>query len=238
MLRGEGINAWYGDIQVLRDVSFEICEGEIVAVVGANAAGKSTLLLAVAGVLRHLGGRMTGTITFEGARIDGMDAHRIMAQGLAHVMEGRRLFSFLTVEENLELGCYNPRARSHLPESLEQVFTLLPVLKERRRQLAGSLSGGEQQMCAIGRGLMARPKVLMLDEPTIGLAPLYVEKVFEIVKEINAQGTAILLVEQNVKHSLSLAHRGYVLENGSVALSGEGKELLNHEGLRKAYLGM
>jgi len=181
---------------------------------------------------------MTGTITFDGMRIEGMAAHRIMAQGLAHVMEGRRLFPFLTVEENLELGCYNPRARAHLRESLERVFTLLPVLKERRRQLAGSLSGGEQQMCAIGRGLMARPKVMMLDEPTIGLAPLYVEKVFEIVKEINVQGMTILLVEQNVKHSLNLAHRGYVLENGSIALSGEGKELLNHEGLRKAYLGM
>lgn len=238
MLKGEGISAWYGDIRVLREVSFEVMEREIVAIVGANAAGKSTLLLTISGILPRLGGRMTGTLTLAGTRIDGMAAHRIMVQGLVHIMEGRRLFPFLTVEENLELGCYNPRARSHLRDSLEQVFELLPVLKERRHQLAGSLSGGEQQMCAIGRGLMARPRVMMLDEPTIGLAPLYVEKVFEIIKEINAQGTTILLVEQNVKHSLGLAHRGYVLENGSIVLSGEGKELLNHEGLRKAYLGM
>lgn len=238
MLKGEGINGWYGDIRVLRDVSFEVMEREIVAIVGANAAGKSTLLLTISGILPSLGGRTTGVLTLDGTRIDGMAPHRIMAQGLVHIMEGRRLFPFLTVEENLELGCYHSRARTHLRESLEEVFELLPVLKERRRQLAGSLSGGEQQMCAIGRGLMARPKVMMLDEPTIGLAPLYVEKVFEIIKEINAQGTTILLVEQNVKHSLGLAHRGYVLENGRIVLSGEGKELLNHEGLRKAYLGM
>ena len=238
MLKGEGINAWYGDIRVLRDVSFEVLEREIVAIVGANAAGKSTLLLTVSGILPSLGGQTTGALTLDGTRIDGMAPHRIMAQGLVPILEGRRLFPFLTVEENLELGCYHSRARAHLRESLEEVFELLPILKERRRQLAGSLSGGEQQMCAIGRGLMARPKVMMLDEPTIGLAPLYVEKVFEIIRQINAQGTTILLVEQNVKHSLGLANRGYVLENGSIVLSGEGKELLNHEGLRKAYLGM
>ncbi len=238
MLKGDKISAWYGDIQILREVSIEVQEGEIVAIVGANAAGKSTLLLTVSGILPHLGGRMKGVLTFAGSRIDGMEAHRIMALGLVHVMEGRRLFPYLTVEENLQLGCYNPLARAHLRESLERVFKLLPVLAERRYQLAGSLSGGEQQMCAIGRGLMSRPNMMMLDEPTIGLAPLYVEKTFEILKEINAQGTTILLVEQNVKHSLTLAHRGYVLENGSIVLSGEGKELLNHEGLRRAYLGM
>jgi len=238
LLKGEKLNAWYGDIQVLREVSFEVPEGEMVAIVGANAAGKSTLLLTISGILPYLGGRMTGDLTFAGTRIDGLAAHRIMALGLVHVMEGRRLFPYLTVQENLELGCYNPLARSHLRNSLERVFTLLPILEERRHQLAGSLSGGEQQMCAIGRGLMSRPKVMMLDEPTIGLAPLYVEKTFEILKEINAQGTTILLVEQNVKHSLTLAHRGYVLENGSIVLSGKGKELLSHDGLRKAYLGM
>jgi branched-chain amino acid transport system ATP-binding protein len=232
------VNAWYGDVQVLRDVSFEVQEREIVAVVGANAAGKSTLLLTISGIVPHLGGRMAGTISFNGTGIDGMAAHKIMALGLVHIMEGRRLFPFLTVQENLELGCYHARARTHLSDSLEQVFELLPVLKDRRLQLAGSLSGGEQQMCAIGRGLMARPKLMMLDEPTIGLAPLYVEKIFEILKGINSQGTTILLVEQNVKHSLGLAHRGYVLENGRVVLSGESKELLNHDGLRKAYLGM
>lgn len=238
MLEGQGVNAWYGDVQVLRDVSFEVQEREIVAVVGANAAGKSTLLLTISGIVPHLGGRMAGNISFNGTGIDGMAAHKIMALGLVHIMEGRRLFPFLTVQENLELGCYHARARTHLSDSLEQVFELLPVLKDRRLQLAGSLSGGEQQMCAIGRGLMARPKLMMLDEPTIGLAPLYVEKIFEILKGINSQGTTILLVEQNVKHSLGLAHRGYVLENGRVVLSGESKELLNHDGLRKAYLGM
>jgi len=238
LLSGEAISAWYGDVQVLRQVSFEVQEREIVAIVGANAAGKSTLLLTVSGILPHLGGRMTGVVRFDGTRIDGMTAHRITALGLAHIMEGRRLFPFLTVQENLELGCYHPRARAHLRDSLAQVFGLLPVLKERRSQLAGSLSGGEQQMCAIGRGLMARPELMMLDEPTIGLAPLYVERIFEILREVNARGTTILLVEQNVKHSLGLAHRGYVLENGRIVLSGEGKELLAHDGLRKAYLGM
>jgi branched-chain amino acid transport system ATP-binding protein len=238
LLRGTGLDSWYGDVRVLRDVSFEVRAGEIVSIVGANAAGKSTLLLAIAGALPRLGGRAAGEVVFDGRRIDGLPANEIVGRGLVHIMEGRRLFPYMTVHENLELGSYNRAARAVFRESLEEVFALLPVLKDRRRQLAGSLSGGEQQMCAIGRGLMARPKMLMLDEPTIGLAPIYVEKTFEILKAINARGTAVLLVEQNVRHALGLAHRGYVLENGRIVMSGPGGELLADDGLRAAYLGM
>jgi branched-chain amino acid transport system ATP-binding protein len=238
LLEAVGLNSWYSDIHILWDVSFEVRAGEIVAIVGANAAGKSTLLMAISGVLPRVGGRMTGAVSFQGEPIAGLAAHALVARGLVQVMEGRRLFPYMTVEENLQLGAYNARARARYRESLEEVFALLPVLKERRAQLAASLSGGEQQMCAIGRALVARPTMLLLDEPTIGLAPLYVERTFEIVRAINARGTAILLVEQNVRHSLGLAHRGYVLENGRIVLSGTGKELLADEGLRRAYLGM
>jgi branched-chain amino acid transport system ATP-binding protein len=238
LLRATGLNSWYGDVQILRDVSVEVEAGEIVAVVGANAAGKSTLLLLISGLLPQLGGRMTGEVTFDGQRIDGLPANRIVSRGLVQIMEGRRLFPYMTVQENLDLGAYGARARASVRESLDEVFELLPVLKDRRTQLAGSLSGGEQQMCAIGRGLMARPRMLTLDEPTIGLAPLYVEKTFEILKTINGRGTTILLVEQNVRHSLTLARRGYVLENGRVVLGGPGKELLQNDALRTAYLGV
>jgi branched-chain amino acid transport system ATP-binding protein len=238
LLRGTGLNSWYGDVQILRDVSFQVDAGEIVAVVGANAAGKSTLLLLVSGLLSRLGGRMTGEVALDGQRIDGLPPNRIVSLGLVQVMEGRRLFPYMTVQENLDLGAYGARARAAVRESLDEVFELLPVLKDRRTQLAGSLSGGEQQMCAIGRGLMARPRMLTLDEPTIGLAPLYVEKTFEILKTINARGTTILLVEQNVRHSLTLARRGYVLENGRVVLEGRGQDLLANDALRTAYLGV
>jgi branched-chain amino acid transport system ATP-binding protein len=238
LLRGTALNSWYGDVQILRDVSFQVDAGEIVAVVGANAAGKSTLLLLVSGLLSRLGGRMTGEVALDGQRIDGLPPNRIVSLGLVQVMEGRRLFPYMTVQENLDLGAYGARARAAVRESLDEVFELLPVLRDRRTQLAGSLSGGEQQMCAIGRGLMARPRVLTLDEPTIGLAPLYVEKTFEILKTINARGTTILLVEQNVRHSLTLARRGYVLENGRVVLQGRGQDLLANDALRTAYLGV
>ena len=238
MLEARGVNAWYGDVHVLRDVSLSVGAGEVVAVVGANAAGKSTLLLSLSGVLRSLGGRMTGAVTFDGQPVAGRAANEIVTRGLVHVMEGRRLFPYMTVDENLELGSYNAAARPHYRESLDEVFAMLPVLRDRRRQMAGSLSGGEQQMCAIGRALLARPKLLMLDEPTIGLAPLYVERIFEIVQTINARGTTILLVEQNVRHSLTVAHRAYVLENGRVVLTGPAKELLADHRLRTAYLGL
>jgi len=238
LLEAVGLDSWYGDIRVLWDVSFEVGAAEIVAIVGANAAGKSTLLMAVSGVLSRVGGRMTGSVTFEGSPIAGRPANDLVTRGLVHIMEGRRLFPYMTVEENLELGAYSQHARARYRESRDEVLDLLPVLRDRRGQLAGSLSGGEQQMCAIGRALIARPKMLLLDEPTIGLAPLYVERTFEIVRAINARGTAILLVEQNVRHALTLASRGYVLESGRIVLSGTGQELLGHEGLKKAYLGM
>jgi branched-chain amino acid transport system ATP-binding protein len=238
LLEAAGVNAWYGDVHVLRDVSLTVAPREIVAVVGANAAGKSTLLLSLSGVLARLGGRMTGTVGFEGQPVAGLPANEIVTRGLVHVMEGRRLFPYMTVAENLELGSYNARARPHYRAALDEVLELLPVLRDRRGQMAGSLSGGEQQMCAIGRALLARPKMLMLDEPTIGLAPLYVERIFEIVRTINARGTTILLVEQNVRHSLTVAHRGYVLENGRIVLSGAAKDLLADARLRTAYLGL
>jgi branched-chain amino acid transport system ATP-binding protein len=238
LLDATGVNAWYGDVHILRDVSLEVATGEIVAVVGANAAGKSTLLLSLSGIVRSLGGRMTGAVAFDGRPVTGLPVNEIVTRGLVHVMEGRRLFPYMTVAENLELGAYNALARRHYRESLEEVLEMLPVLRDRRQQTAGSLSGGEQQMCAIGRALVARPKMLMLDEPTIGLAPLYVERIFEIVRTINARGTTILLVEQNVRHSLTVAHRGYVLENGRIVLSGGGTELLANERLRTAYLGL
>lgn len=238
MLEAAGVNAWYSDVHILRDVSLTVAVGEIVAVVGANAAGKSTLLLSLSGVLRSLGGRMTGTVAFDGQPVAGLPANKIVTRGLVHVMEGRRLFPYMTVAENLELGSYNARARPHYRAALDEILTMLPVLRDRRGQMAGSLSGGEQQICAIGRALLARPKMLMLDEPTIGLAPLYVERIFEIVRTINARGTTILLVEQNVRHSLTVAHRGYVLENGRIVLSGAAKDLLADARLRTAYLGL
>jgi branched-chain amino acid transport system ATP-binding protein len=238
LLDAAGVNAWYGDVHVLRDVSLTVGAREIVAVVGANAAGKSTLLLSLSGVLARLGGRMTGTVGFDGQPVAGRPANEIVTRGLVHVMEGRRLFPYMTVAENLELGSYNARARPHYRAALDEVLEMLPALRDRRGQMAGSLSGGEQQMCAIGRALLARPKMLMLDEPTIGLAPLYVERIFEIVRTINARGTTILLVEQNVRHSLTVAHRGYVLENGRIVLSGAAKDLLADARLRTAYLGL
>jgi branched-chain amino acid transport system ATP-binding protein len=238
LLRAVGLNSWYGDVHIVRDVSFEVHNGEAVAIVGANAAGKSTLLLAVSGLLPHLGGRTSGQIAFDGQPVTGLPANELVTRGLVHIMEGRRLFPYMTVAENLELGAYSPAARARYRESLAEVFELLPILKARRRQTAGSLSGGEQQMCAIGRALVARPKMLMLDEPTIGLAPRYVERIFEILAAIKLRGTTILLVEQNVRHALTLADRGYVLENGRIVLAGPGKELLANEGLKRAYLGM
>ncbi len=238
MLEAAGVNAWYGDVHILRDVSLTVGAGEIVAVVGANAAGKSTLLLSLSGLLARLGGRMTGTVGFDGQSVAGLPANEIVTRGLVHVMEGRRLFPYMTVSENLELGAYNARARPHYRAALDEVLEMLPALRDRRGQMAGSLSGGEQQMCAIARALLARPKMLMLDEPTIGLAPLYVERIFEIVRTINTRGTTILLVEQNVRHSLTVADRGYVLENGRIVLSGAAKDLLTDARLRTAYLGL
>ena len=234
LLRVDGIEAGYGDLTAVRDVSLEVREGEAVALIGANGAGKTTTLRAVSGLLPLRRGR----IEFQGRRLDGLRPAEIVARGIAHVPEGRQLFPTMTVRENLELGARSRPARSGRAEMLERVFELFPRLRERREQLAGTLSGGEQQMCAIGRGLMARPRLLMLDEPSLGLAPVLVKAIFEDLVRINAQGITVLLVEQNVLRSLQLAHRGYVLENGRMALSGSRDELLASGHIKQAYLGL
>jgi branched-chain amino acid transport system ATP-binding protein len=234
MLTLEGVDAHYGDLQVLRGVSLEVREGEIVTVVGANGAGKTTTMNTISGLVACTG----GAIGFAGQRVNDVAPHRRVEMGLVQVAEGRRLFALMTVRDNLDLGCYGGQARRERARSLEEVFALLPILRERERQLAGTLSGGEQQMLAIGRSLMARPRLLMLDEPTLGLAPLMVARVFETIQSINRQGVTILLVEQNIRHALALAHRGYVLENGRVVLDGPAPSLLADERLKKAYLGM
>ncbi|HEX9015160.1 MAG TPA: ABC transporter ATP-binding protein [Chloroflexota bacterium] len=234
MLRVRDIDVAYGDVQVLHGMSLDVEEGEIVALVGANAAGKSTTLNAISGLVRP----RRGSVEFEGRRIDQMPPYDIVALGLVQVPEGRKLFPYMTVLENLELGAYGKEARRLRSKTLELVFAMLPRLQERQSQLAGSLSGGEQQMLAIGRGMMSLPRLLMLDEPSLGLAPLLVRQILETVKDANARGTTVLLVEQNVQHSLKLAHRGYVLENGRIVLDGKGEELLANPHLKTAYLGM
>ncbi len=234
LLRVDGIEVGYGDLTAVNDVSLEVRQGEAVALIGANGAGKTTTLRAVSGLLPLRRGR----IEFEGQRLDGLSPAQIVARGIAHVPEGRQLFPSMTVLENLELGARTAAARSGASASLERVFDLFPRLRERRAQLAGTLSGGEQQMCAIGRGLMARPRLLMLDEPSLGLAPVMVKAIFEDLGRINRQGITILLVEQNVLRSLHLAHRGYVLENGRVMLSGPRQDLLASGHIKQAYLGL
>jgi len=234
LLRVDGIEVGYGDLTAVRDVSLEVREGEAVALIGANGAGKTTTLRAVSGLLPLRRGR----IEFQGQRLDGLGPAEIVARGIAHVPEGRQLFPTMTVRENLELGARSRAARVGRAEMLERVFELFPRLRERREQLAGTLSGGEQQMCAIGRGLMARPRLLMLDEPSLGLAPVLVKAIFEDLVRINAQGITVLLVEQNVLRALHLAHRGYVLENGRMTLSGPRDELLASGHIKQAYLGL
>jgi branched-chain amino acid transport system ATP-binding protein len=234
LLRVDGIEVGYGDLTAVRDVSLEVREGEAVALIGANGAGKTTTLRAVSGLLPLRRGR----IEFEGRRLDGLGPAEIVARGIAHVPEGRQLFPTMTVRENLELGARTRAARGSRAETLARVFELFPRLRERGAQLAGTLSGGEQQMCAIGRGLMARPRLLMLDEPSLGLAPVLVKAIFEDLGRINGQGLAVLLVEQNVLRSLHLAHRGYVLENGRMTLSGPRDDLLASRHIKQAYLGL
>jgi branched-chain amino acid transport system ATP-binding protein len=234
LLTLEGVDAFYGDLQALHGVSLEVRAGELMALVGANAAGKTTTLRVISGTLPARGGR----VLFEGHDLASMPAHLRVAQGIVQVPEGRRLFPFMTVHENLLLGAHAPQARAQQEASLDYVLRLFPVLKDRATQLAGSLSGGEQQMCAIGRALMARPRLLMLDEPTLGIAPVLVQRIFETVAAINRDGVTILLVEQNVRRALALAHRAVALENGRVVLSGPARELLADDRLKKAYLGM
>ncbi|MBI4609066.1 MAG: ABC transporter ATP-binding protein [Candidatus Rokubacteria bacterium] len=234
MLRLDGIDAFYGDLQALHGVSFEVREEEIVALVGANAAGKTTTLRVVSGILAPRAGR----VIFQGTDLAAVPAHRRVDLGMVQVPEGRRLFPFMSVMENLLLGAHSDGARAVRDRSLEEVLALFPALGERTSQLAGSLSGGEQQMLAIARALMARPRLLMLDEPTLGLAPVLVRKIFDTVKAINAGGVTVLLVEQNVRQALALAHRACVLENGRLVLAGPAQSLLNDERLKRAYLGM
>ena len=234
LLRVDGIEVGYGDLTAVRDVSLEVREGEAVALIGANGAGKTTTLRAISGLLPLRRGR----IEFEGQRLDGLGPAEIVARGIAHVPEGRQLFPTMTVRENLELGARTRAARDARGQTLERVFELFPRLRERGAQLAGTLSGGEQQMCAIGRGLMSRPRLLMLDEPSLGLAPVLVKAIFEDLGRINGQGLTVLLVEQNVLRSLHLAHRGYVLENGRMTLSGPRDDLLASGHIKQAYLGL
>jgi branched-chain amino acid transport system ATP-binding protein len=234
MLRVDRVEVAYGNIQALWGVSFDIAAGEIVALVGANGAGKTTTLKALSGLLRPA----AGEITLDGARLDRLSTMEIVARGVVHVPEGRKLFPEMTVLENLLLGGFGRAARPHQRERLEQVYAVFPQLAERRRQVAGTLSGGEQQMVAIGRGLMAGPRVLMLDEPSLGLAPILVEEMFRVIEKINRGGVTVLLVEQNTAHALAIAHRGFVLESGRVVLAGSGRELLANERVRQAYLGL
>jgi branched-chain amino acid transport system ATP-binding protein len=226
------LHAWYGEIEALHGVSLNVAQGEVVAVIGANAAGKTTLINAISGVIER-----AGVINFNEEDISICAPHEIARRRLVQVPEGRKLFPFMTVRENLELGSFAPHARAHAAENLEKVFALMPKLAERAGQFAGSLSGGEQQMCAIGRALMAMPRAIMFDEPTLGLAPIMVETVFKLVREIKHTGVTILLVEQNAKHALALADRGYVLENGRMVLQGPAVELLQDARLKEAYLG-
>jgi len=233
MLRIENLQVAYGKVQALWGVSISIDAGQIVALVGANGAGKTSLLKTVSGLVRPV----SGSITFEGTRLDAATPPQIVRRGLIHVPEARKLFPEMTVLENLLLGGYCTPVNQR-GERLEQVFAVFPLLKTRQRQSAGTLSGGEQQMVAIGRGLMAAPKLLMLDEPSLGLAPFMVDEMFRVVEEVNRLGVTVLLVEQNTEHALSIAHTGFVMESGRIALSGSGKELLANPAVRKAYLGL
>ena len=231
LLKVEGINVYYGAIHAIKDISFQVNAGEIVTLIGANGAGKTTTLQTISGLLRS----KTGSITFEGHNISNVRADKLVAHGLAQVPEGRRVFLQMSVEENLEMGAYT-QSPAGVPKDLEMVYELFPRLKERRRQVAGTLSGGEQQMLAMGRALMSHPRLLMLDEPSMGLAPILVEQIFEIIRSLNKNGSTILLVEQNAQMALSVAHRGYVLETGRVVTTGTGEELKSLPGRLTYFL--
>ena len=234
MLKVSDIDVYYGDLQALRGVSIEVAGGEVVSVIGSNGAGKSSLLKTISGMLRP----RRGSVSLNEKDISQAPSSRIVEQGISHVPEGRQIFPTMSVLENLEMGAQFPRTRKIQLETMQQVFGYFPRLKERLNQKAGTLSGGEQQMLAMGRGLMSVPGLMMLDEPSLGLAPVLVSTIFEIIEKINRQGTAILLIEQNVFHSLKISNRGYVLENGQIALSGPGQELLENPHIRKTYLGL
>ena len=233
-LEVKDIEIFYGDVQVVFDLSLKVEEGEVVSIIGGNGAGKSTLLRTISGLLHPV----EGEILFEKAPIHGAPPEEIVERGIVQVPEGRRLFTLMTVKDNLIVGAFNSRATRQTETTLQEVYSLLPRLKERETQLAMTLSGGEQQMVAIGRGHMAKPKLLMLDEPSLGLAPILIKSIFETVRKIADQGTTVLLVEQDVKHSLSLSDRGYVLEHGRIAMEGSAKELLENPHIKTAYLGL
>lgn len=234
MLRVEHVNAGYGDVQVLWDVSFQVQTREFVVLVGANGAGKSTIMRTISNIIHP----KSGAIWFEDQRIDRTPPYRVIHHGIAHVPEGRQLFPEMSVVENLELGSLTPDAKAHRKETLDWVLTLFPRLRERQKQMAGTLSGGEQQMCAIARGLMSKPRLLMLDELSLGLMPALVEKVLEAVVRVNRRGTTVLLVEQMVQEALEIAARGYVIQTGRIVQSGPARDLLESEEVRKAYMGM
>ena len=234
LLEIKNINCFYGDVQVIYDLSMHIEEGEVISLIGGNGAGKSTTLRCISGLLKAT----AGEIMFEGKPIANMRPEKIVERGIIQVPEGRKLFSLMTVKENLIVGAHNPRAHPHKEATLKDVYALLPRLQEREKQQAITLSGGEQQMVAIGRGMMAKPKILMMDEPSLGLAPVLIKEIFTTIRKIAGQGTTVLLVEQDVQHSLSISDRGYVLEHGRIVMEGTGKELLDNPQIREAYLGI
>lgn len=233
MLEIKDLEVFYGMIQAIKGVSFEVNEGEVIALIGANGAGKTTILHTITGLLES----KKGTVTFDGKDITKVPAHRIVSMGMAHVPEGRRVFANLTVYQNLKMGAYTRKDKTEIEETLENVYKRFPRLKERHNQMSGTLSGGEQQMLAMGRALMSHPRILLMDEPSMGLSPIFVNEIFDIIKEVSAGGTTVLLVEQNAKKALSISDRGYVLETGKIVLEGKSEELLNNDSIKKAYLG-
>ncbi len=233
MLEVKDLHVHYGVIEAIKGIDFEVNKGEVIALIGANGAGKTTILHTVSGLISP----SQGTVTFEGADITKVPGHKIVSMGMAHVPEGRRVFAQLSVLQNLKLGAYTRSDKREVEESLEAVYKHFPRLAERKNQLAGTLSGGEQQMLAMGRALMSKPDIILMDEPSMGLSPIFVNEIFDIIKEVSAQGTTVLLVEQNAKKALSIANRAYVLETGKIVLEGDAKELMNNEAIKKAYLG-
>ena len=233
MLEIKDLEVFYGMIQEIKGISFEVNQGEVIALIGANGAGKTTTLQTITGMLQA----KKGHIIFEGTDITKVPGHKIVSMGMAHVPEGRRVFSHLTVYENLKLGAFTRKDKNEIEETLQKVYKSFPRLEERKNQLAGTLSGGEQQMLAMGRALMSKPRIILMDEPSMGLSPIFVEEIFRIIREISAAGTTVLLVEQNAKKALSIADRAYVLETGNIVLSGDAEELMNNESIKKAYLG-
>ena len=235
MLKIDTIDVYYGDVHVIRDLSMDVNQGELVAVIGGNGAGKTTLIKTISGILKP----RKGSITFEGETISGMDANRLVGKGIVQIPEGRLLFPEMSVKENLEMGAYLVKDNARINQKIDEMFTMFPILAERQKQAAGTLSGGEQQMLAIGRGLMSSPKLVMFDEPSLGLAPKLVQSIFEMVVRINKEmGMTVLLVEQNVQHSCKISDRAFVIENGEVVLQGTGQEMLVNEHVRRAYLGL